>query len=414
MNEKQIVVIGDVMLDEYWNGTSSRLSPEAPVPIVDDISVSHVLGGAANVALTTKVFNRNTALYGCLGYDKASMIVTHKLTENDIKFKFSYSYENKTITKIRIMSDDNQLVRVDHGNISYPQSDYITERPDVIIVSDYNKGTICKEYLEYIMDFSCPIIIDPKGTDWSKYSGAFCLTPNKKEFEEAYGEVNVINARRAIKELSLEGLLITLGSEGMIWVDESNTITLESDAKEVFDVTGAGDTVIGTFASFLHEGIEPAMRKANKAASIVVGKVGTSVPKYEDVIEKVVFTNGCFDIIHSGHIALLKESARLGDRLVVGINSDESIERIKRKPINDVHERKSILESIEWVDEVIVFNEDTPLDIIKELKPDVLVKGGDYTQDTVVGADIVNEVVIFPTLEGKSTTSVIERIKNVK
>jgi D-beta-D-heptose 7-phosphate kinase/D-beta-D-heptose 1-phosphate adenosyltransferase len=412
MNEKTIVVIGDVMLDEYWYGTSNRISPEAPVPIVDDISVSHVLGGAANVAVTTRVFNARTTIYGCAGYDNASIIVTKKLSEKDVKFNLSYSYENKTISKIRIMSGRHQLVRVDHGNITYPQNTVIKETPDIIIVSDYNKGTLCKEYLDYIMDFSCPVIVDPKGTDWEKYSGAYCLTPNKKEFEEAYGEFTVSTARNIINDLDLNGLLVTLGADGMMWIDKEETITLESEAKEVFDVTGAGDTVIATFASFLHEGIEEAMRKANRAAGIVVGKVGTSVPKYEDVIEKVVFTNGCFDIIHSGHIALLKEASKLGDRLIVGINSDDSVARIKRTPINNMYDRKTILEAIDGVDEVVIFDEDTPLEIIKKLKPDVIVKGGDYTVDTVVGSDIVNEVVIFPTIEGKSTTNIIKRIKD--
>ena len=211
----------------------------------------------------------------------------------------------------------------------------------------------------------------------------------------------------------MEGILVTLGAEGMVWVDkDGKAIYLESDAKEVFDVTGAGDTVIATFASFLHEGVYSAMRKANKAAGIVIGKLGTSVPKLSDVVEKVVFTNGCFDIIHSGHIALLKEASKLGDRLIIGLNSDESVMRIKRKPITNVQDRKEILQSIDGVDEVIIFTEDTPYELIEQLKPDVIVKGGDYDADSVVGADLVDEVVIIPTLEGKSTTKLIERIKN--
>jgi D-beta-D-heptose 7-phosphate kinase/D-beta-D-heptose 1-phosphate adenosyltransferase len=217
-------------------------------------------------------------------------------------------------------------VRVDHGNIAYPYTNKLENVPDVIIVSDYNKGTIHNEYLEYLMDFGVPVIIDPKGTDWSKYSGAYCLTPNKKEFEEVYCEFSIDRALQAVIELDLQGILVTLGADGMYWVGKDGwNFKLESEAKEVFDVTGAGDTVIATFASFLHEGVESAMRKANRAAGVVVGKVGTSIPTYEDVVEKVVFTNGCFDIIHSGHIALLKESAKLGNRLIVGLNSDNSV-----------------------------------------------------------------------------------------
>jgi len=335
------------------------------------------------------------------------------LSEKGVQYNFRYSYENKTITKLRVISDKHQLVRLDSGKITAPQINKITETPDVIIVSDYNKGSLCDEYLEYLMDFSCPVIVDPKGKDWEKYNGAYCLTPNKKEFEEANGEFSIDVAKGVVNDLQMEGILVTLGAEGMVWVDkDGKAIYLESDAKEVFDVTGAGDTVIATFASFLHEGVYSAMRKANKAAGIVIGKLGTSVPKLSDVVEKVVFTNGCFDIIHSGHIALLKEASKLGDRLIIGLNSDESVMRIKRKPITNVQDRKEILQSIDGVDEVIIFTEDTPYELIEQLKPDVIVKGGDYDADSVVGADLVDEVVIIPTLEGKSTTKLIERIKN--
>jgi len=413
MNEKQIVVVGDVMLDVYWNGTSNRLSPEAPVPVVDDITISRVLGGAGNVSITTNAFNTNTTLYACVGYDKESTFISTLLSEKGVQYNFRYSYENKTITKLRVISDKHQLVRLDSGKITAPQINKITETPDVIIVSDYNKGSLCDEYLEYLMDFSCPVIVDPKGKDWEKYNGAYCLTPNKKEFEEANGEFSIEVAKGVVNDLQMEGILVTLGAEGMVWVDkDGKAIYLESDAKEVFDVTGAGDTVIATFASFLHEGVYSAMRKANKAAGIVIGKLGTSVPKLSDVVEKVVFTNGCFDIIHSGHIALLKEASKLGDRLIIGLNSDESVMRIKRKPITNVQDRKEILQSIDGVDEVIIFTEDTPYELIEQLKPDVIVKGGDYDADSVVGADLVDEVVIIPTLEGKSTTKLIERIKN--
>lgn len=413
MNEKNIVVVGDVMLDEYWHGTSTRISPEAPVPVVDDIRSSYKLGGAANVAINLRVFCRAVTIYGCVGYDNSSKIMTDELKEKDINYEFEYSYQNKTLSKLRIFSNNQQLTRIDSGSISSCHTKEIDDDVDVIVISDYNKGSISNEYLKYIMKFSCPVIIDPKGTDWTKYKGAFCLTPNKKEFEETNGQFNVENALKVIKELDLNGILVTLGSEGMMWVGaDSKCLQLNADAKEVFDVTGAGDTVIAVFASFLHEGIEPALRKANKAAAIVVGKIGTSAPSYEDVVEKVVFTNGCFDIIHSGHIALLKESAKLGDRLIIGLNSDTSVSKIKRQPINNENDRKLILESIEGVDEVIIFDGDTPIELIRNLKPDVIVKGGDYTVDTVVGHDIVDEVVIFPTLEGKSTTNIIKRIKN--
>ena len=413
---KNIMIAGDVMVDEYWHGDSTRISPESPVPVVDNIRVSRALGGAANVALNVRQFVENTAVYGCVGYDENNDHLIRMLSQANISYRFSYHLNDKTINKIRVVSNNQQICRVDDGVISShpPLIDDINNIPDVIIVSDYGKGTLSEAYIEYLIDFDVPVIIDPKGTDWSKYHGAFCITPNKKEFEEAYGEFTPERAFEVVQELDLTGILITLGADGMHWVSDEGSIYIPTEAQEVIDVTGAGDTVIATFASFLHEGIEPAMRKANKAAGIVVGRFGTCAPKESEIVEKVVFTNGCFDIVHSGHIALLKEAAKLGDRLVVGLNSDASVERIKRKPINDQIERKAVLRGIEGVDDVVVFDEDTPEQLISSLKPSIIVKGGDYTVETVVGHDIVEEVVIFPLLEGKSTTNVIKRIKDVE
>lgn len=414
MKNKSIAVFGDVMLDEYWEGTSTRLSPEFPVPVIDDVKKDFRLGGAANVALTCRVFSNDVTLYGVVGNDQSGETIRRNLLAHDIKDNMLTSYLSNTITKLRVTTNNQQVCRIDSGNID--QSIYISVAPthDVVIISDYDKGSLSEDFIQYIIEDSmCKVIIDPKGENWDKYNGAYCLTPNLKEFEQAYGKYSDCIAKQAIINHNLQGLLITKGSAGLTWVGASgDVLNLPSIAREVFDVTGAGDAVIATLGAYLHMGITTALYKANNAAGAVVAKRGTSLPMLSDVEERVVFTNGCFDIIHSGHVAMLEQARALGTKLIVGLNSDASVERIKRTPINNQEERKRVLESIQAVDEVIIFDEDTPELIIRNLNPSVLVKGGDYTIDNVVGHDLVDEVVIIPTVVGKSTTNLIERIKN--
>lgn len=415
--KNKITVYGDVILDEYWYGESTRLSPEFPVPVVDNVRKKYHVGGAGNVAVTCAVFSDDVWVYGAIGADLAGGRIEIILDDADVHASLSKYMTNESLHKIRVMSNDHQLCRVDSGEIcqSLNTADIKQDgQSDVIIISDYGKGTLPDHLIRHIIKSNdCPVIVDPKGANWNKYKGAFCLTPNLKEFEEAVGNYSDYKALTAVKKYDLNGLLITKGSAGLTWVGaRGDIINFSSNAREVFDVTGAGDAVIATFSAYLFEGIPEALRKANKAAGIVVGKLGTSLPLLEEVEDRVVFTNGCFDIIHSGHVALLEEARNLGTKLIVGLNSDTSVQQIKRKPINSVEDRKRVLESIQAVDEVIIFDEDTPYNLINELKPNVLVKGGDYTIETVVGSNLVSQVVIIPSVEGKSTSNVIERIKN--
>ena len=411
---KRIYVVGDVMLDSYWAGDSTRLSPESPVPVVDNVVVENRLGGAGNVCHTLKVFTDDVVLFTTVGLDREGGLVSQLLANSMITNDLTLGPNSKTVTKTRILSNDQQLCRLDSGYIK-DAPPLFGAPPDVVIISDYGKGTITSEVIDDWLDKSdCPILVDPKGTDWEKYSGVFAITPNKKEFEDAYGEFTYDRALQVIESLDLKGgLLITLGAGGMQWIgrDGASILRKAECAEQVRDVTGAGDTVIATFALFLgSHGIKQAMDLANKAAGNVVTKLGTAVPDKEAVLETVVFTNGCFDIIHSGHISLLQTASKMGDRLIVGINSDDSMTRIKRKPVNNMVERKKVLEAIAGVDNVIIFEDDTPYDLIKSLEPDIIVKGGDYTIDQVVGYDLA-EVRIIDTVEGKSTTETIKRAK---
>lgn len=410
---KRIYVIGDVMLDKYWNGESTRLSPESPVPVVDDIKVINRLGGAGNVCQNLRVFTDDVMLFSVIGRDREGAEIAQELANSDIINDLTLGENSKTITKTRVISNDQQLCRIDSGSLN-DAPPRLGDTPDAIIVSDYGKGTITPEVIRDIIDnHDCNIFVDPKGNDWEKYAGVFCVTPNLKEFEEAHGPFSFEKARDVLEEYNLQGILVTLGANGMQWIGrDGKSIIRPGVAQEVRDVTGAGDTVIATFALFSDIDIKTAMDYANRAAGNVVAKLGTAVPDKEAVVETVVFTNGCFDLIHSGHIHLLQKASYMGDRLIVGINSDASMKRIKREPVNDQYERKEILESIAGVDHVIIFDDDTPYELIKSLQPDIIVKGGDYIKGNVVGADLA-EVRIISILEGKSTSKTIERAKNV-
>ena len=408
---KRIYVVGDVMLDEYWSGESTRISPECPVPVVDNVNIEKRLGGAGNVCRSLKVFTDEVVLFSTVGLDAHGGTIAQILAEQGITNDLRLSKSSTTIAKTRILANNQQLCRLDVGEINDEPPSF-TDVPDVIIVSDYGKGTITDEVMADLIDNNdCPILVDPKGTNWDKYSGAYAITPNKKEFEDAFGAYSYQKALDITEELDLQGLLITLGSGGIQWVGRDGTSILRRPhVEEVRDVTGAGDTVIATFALFLENGILNAMDYANRAAGNVCTKLGTAIPDKSAVCEIVIFTNGCFDIIHSGHTHLLEQASTYGDRLIVGINSDDSMRRIKREPVNDMYERKKVLESIGCVDQVIIFEDDTPYDLISELRPDIIVKGGDYTIDTVVGNDLVDEVRIVQLVEGKSTSETIEKM----
>lgn len=452
------------MLDVYYSGKVDRVSPEAPVPVVQVEKTSNKLGGAANVANNISKLKGDSFLIGFFGRDANCTILCGLLDENHINHSLIET-DCPTITKIRVVSGVQQIVRVDfeekvtgtelleklkleHFNNNFKDS-------AVIILSDYGKGFVTEQFSQHIIERAntedIPVIIDPKGKNWEKYRNATMVTPNVKELSEVVG-YPVKNEDEFIEKAGLEviekynfrHLLVTRSEKGMTFF--GNTIEhIRTTATEVFDVSGAGDTVVATLARALSSGYSwiDSVRLANKAAGIVVSKIGTEPVHYlelEDSIEefreenkviegygslaalvnrlkskekKIVFTNGCFDIIHKGHIRYLQEAKKYGDILIVGLNSDASVKRLKGKdrPIKDQDERALIMSSLEFVDYVVVFDEDTPAVILEKISPDVLIKGGDYKIEEIVGREFAKETRVISFIDGYSTTSTINKIK---
>jgi D-beta-D-heptose 7-phosphate kinase/D-beta-D-heptose 1-phosphate adenosyltransferase len=418
-----ISVFGDVMLDEYVRGTTTRMCPEAPVPIVKNPTIERTAGGAANVAANVaSLLERPVNLYGSTGEDLESEYLKDILLSMNVTSIFTKFDDATTTVKRRILSGDQYITRVDIESPLGPLN-YQPDNADIIIISDYNKGSVSNSN-ELIRLFNgAPVLVDPKNT-FDNYYGAYLVKPNEKEFREyvcnySTKEELIKSARENIIRNNIANMLITLGSNGMILVNRNEHIEFPAKKVDVYDVTGAGDVVISTIAYGLFKkmSLKESIELSINAAAAAVSKPGTYVVNKQDLRnngQKLVFTNGCFDIIHPGHISLLQKAKSLGDKLIVGLNSDDSIRRIKREPTNTQEARKAVLSAIGCVDEVIIFDDDTPYDLIKRLHPDVLVKGGDYTVDNVVGCDLVNEVVIIPTLDTYSTTSIMERIRNDK
>ena len=445
--KKKITVIGDVMIDWYLHGESSRISPEAPVPVVNFKESKFQLGGAANVANNLKHLEIEPFLIGAIGNDHFGSLLKEHLKAEKIKFNLSTEKSFQTICKQRLMSSNQQLARIDyekyfHGSkLTNIFNTFIRNiaKTDLIIVSDYGKGTIfnARKLIQSAKKLKKKILIDPKGKDFTKYKGANLITPNKSEFENIMGKVDskrdlVNKAKKMLEHLNLESLIVTLGSEGMYVLTKSNKkITgdfINAYPQEVFDVSGAGDTTISALGAALSEGndIFSAAEFANLAASISVSKLGTSTVSKDEVTsleaskgnkeQVIVFTNGCFDIIHSGHLDLLKEARSYGDKLIVGLNSDKSISKLKGpdRPIIGQSERKKILSALKFVDEVIIFNEENPLKLIKKLKPSILVKGADYSKEQVVGGEFVEsyggEIKLVKLTKGKSSSKIINKL----
>jgi D-beta-D-heptose 7-phosphate kinase/D-beta-D-heptose 1-phosphate adenosyltransferase len=463
-NKKNILVIGDVMLDEYIDGVCSRISPEAPVPVIRVKERRCVLGGAANVANNIAALGADVFLIGIIGDDDKGNTLSEIAQKQNIDAEFFRLKNRPTTVKTRITVGSHQMIRCDTEETSPLSEEDETDLidlcrkhmadADIIIISDYNKG-VCSEKLckNVISSANAPVIIDPKQSDWSSYSGAYLIKPNLKEFTSAgAGEINdndlPSKAMRLSEKYDIKNILITLSGDGMMLIGNGSVKNFETDSKEVYDVSGAGDTVIAALAVFLLSGKElsVAVRLANIAAGISVSKAGTSVVTLEEIYnktnekktskiklredlvpyvselkkfgKKVVFTNGCFDVLHSGHISLLKQAKKFGDILIVGLNSDSSVKRLKgeSRPINSEIERAEVLSAIEYVDAIVIFDEDTPYNLVGEILPDVIVKGGDYKKDEVVGGDIVKKaggsIEIIPLISGKSTTGTIEKITN--
>ena len=444
--KKKITVIGDVMIDWYLHGESSRISPEAPVPVVNFKESKFQLGGAANVANNLKHLEIEPFLIGAIGNDHFGSLLKEHLKAEKIKFNLLSEKSFQTICKQRLMSSNQQLARIDYEK--YFQGSKLTNifntfikniaKTDLIIVSDYGKGTIfnARKLIQSAKKLKKKILIDPKGKDFTKYKGANLITPNKSEFENIMGRVGskrdlVNKAKKMLEHLNLESLIVTLGSQGMYVLTKSNKKIIgdfiNAYPQEVFDVSGAGDTTISALGAALSEGndIFSAAELANLAASISVSKLGTSTVSKDEVAsleaskgnkeQVIVFTNGCFDIIHSGHLDLLKEAKSYGDKLIVGLNSDKSVSKLKgpERPIIGQSERKKILSALKFVDEVIIFNEENPLKLIKKLKPSILVKGADYTKEQVVGGAFVEsyggEIKLVKLTKGKSSSKIINK-----
>lgn len=464
-DKARVLVIGDVMLDRYWHGATSRISPEAPVPVVRIGQVEDRPGGAANVALNISSLGAPTWLVSVVGDDEAADILNDSLTAAGIYCDFVSMLNMPTITKLRVMSQSQQLIRLDHeepfsnlnSDIIENKANLLLDNVDAIILSDYNKGSLqnCKKLIAMAQAKGLPVLVDPKGKDYSRYHGATMMTPNLNEFEAVVGcckseEDLLKKGQQLLSELDLKALLITRSEHGMTLIQkEGKEVHLPAKAREVFDVTGAGDTVISVLAAALAAGNSfiDASTLANIAAGIVVGKLGTatvSMPELRREInreqgikstivtpeqlkiavedararnEKIVFTNGCFDIIHAGHVGYLEQARLQGNRLIVAINSDDSVKRLKGngRPINTIDRRMAVLAGLEAVDWVVPFDDDTPENLLKQIQPDVLVKGGDYSLDEVIGAPIVQTyggtVKVLAFLDSCSTTAILEKIQ---
>ncbi len=460
----KVLVAGDAMLDEYWFGATERISPEAPVPVVKTQEIEQRPGGAANVALNLATLGAQVQLAACIGADARGQALTELLSADGVNCRFLESTDRPTIHKLRVLSRNQQLIRLDFeeslatdGTAFAEHFSSLVAASDIVVLSDYGKGTLSA--IQALIA-SCKrngrrVLVDPKGTDFERYKGASLITPNRSEFEAVAGswrtEAEFEQRGQTMREaLELEALLVTRGNEGMtLFLDGEPPVTLAAETREVFDVTGAGDTVIALMAAGLGSGLAPesAAALANLGAGLVVGKIGVahlrptelrlalhrrgtggrglvSADELEMLIaqarargERIVMTNGCFDILHAGHVAYLEEAKTLGDRLVVAVNDDASVERLKGqdRPVNPLEDRMAVLSGLAAVDWVVPFSEDTPADVIGQLLPDVLVKGGDYRAEQIVGAKAVmangGEVRVLAFREGRSTTAVIDAIR---
>ena len=464
----RVLVVGDVMLDRYWHGATSRISPEAPVPVVKVGNAEDSPGGAGNVALNLAALGAAATLVGLVGLDEAGEELETRLRAAGVLCDFEKVADKPTITKLRIVSRHQQLIRLDFEeafDISSAQAvnakvAALLDGTDVVIVSDYNKGALAavSALITQARKQGVRVLVDPKGEDFTKYRGATLLTPNLHEFEQVMGaceseEDLVAKGRLLIKELELEALLVTRGEHGMSLIRANEAeLHIPARARDVFDVTGAGDTVISVLGAALAAGagLPEAVALSNIAAGLAVTRVGTvavSGPELRREVqsdggydrgvmtreqlalvvadarahgEKVAFTNGCFDIIHAGHVGYLQDARKCGDRLIVAINDDESVRRLKGegRPINPIERRMAVVSGLESVDWVVSFAEDTPENLLTEVKPDCLVKGGDYGIEGVVGAEIVQqyggEVRVLSFLDNCSTSAIVEKIKKDK
>lgn len=465
-SQANVLVVGDIMLDRYWYGGTNRISPEAPVPVVKIDALEERPGGAANVAMNITSLSGNVRLIGLTGIDEAAKILDEELSKHHVHCDFVAVSTHPTITKLRVLSRNQQLIRIDfEEGFDKVDANPILERIQtaltthkVLVLSDYAKGALSsvQKMIDLANQANVPILVDPKGTNFERYRGATLLTPNMSEFEAVVGQCDseqeiVEKGLALIKKYQLKALLVTRSEKGMTLLQlDKPTYHLPTQAKEVFDVTGAGDTVIATLAAALASGqsLEDSCYLANAAAGVVVGKLGTStvsqvelenairarkdngfgvmtedelkeeVKKARQRGEKIVMTNGCFDILHAGHVSYLANARKLGDRLIVAVNSDASVKQLKgeSRPINPLMQRMIVLGALDSVDWVVPFEEQTPQRLIANILPDVLVKGGDYKPEDIAGGkEVIDAGGIVKVLnfeDGCSTTNIINTIKS--
>ncbi|MGB9499114.1 MAG: D-glycero-beta-D-manno-heptose-7-phosphate kinase [Dissulfuribacterales bacterium] len=468
---RHVWVVGDLLLDDYIEGDIERVSPEAPVQVVNVANEFQKLGGAANVAHGLSTLGAQVTLAGIVGCDSSAQTLLSLCTKRGIRTNSIITVKDRpTIRKLRVMSKHQQMIRIDWERIQTIDEEtekkllenlYQTEPPDAILLSDYAKGVLTDSLILKLIkksrELDIPVVVDPKSKQFDRYRGATILAPNLKEFRAASNQMIdpmnaesiAVSAKNICERCNISSLLVTLGELGMaLWTPDSGLYQVATTAREVYDVTGAGDTVVATLALSLASGMDyhTAAIISNAAAGIVVGKAGTSTVMPHELVEslsprvenklldntsliehirwwrlqkkRVVFTNGCFDLLHVGHLHILNQAAAQGDVLLVGLNTDNSIRRLNKgqeRPLIPEQERASLLAAFDCVDAVILFDEDTPRNLIKQIKPDVLVKGSDYRIDQVIGKEEVEtvggKVVLVDFLPNQSSSLLIDRIR---
>jgi len=471
LQNASVLVIGDVMLDRYFIGDTNRISPEAPVPVVRVAHTEDRAGGAANVARNIAHLDGQAAILGIIGNDTDGRLLKDLLVKEKVHSELLELDDARTISKTRIISRHQQMVRLDmEDTFPVAQAESVKQRYgelveqyNTVIISDYAKGTLAcvGDLIQAARKAGKQVLVDPKSKDFSLYRGATVITPNLSEFKAAGGDASsddamLRSARAMLADAGIDTMLLTRSEQGMSLITQTEHHHFPAEVLEVSDVTGAGDTVIATLGTLLSAGFElkDAVWLSNLAAGIVVAKLGAATVSPEELAarashqwsaktsgyhpsveqsllhidyarqqgERIVFTNGCFDILHAGHVRYLAQARALGDRLVVGLNSDASVRRLKgeERPVNSLEDRMEVLSALACVDWVIPFGDnteenDTPEQLIKRVNPQVLAKGGDYSIDTIVGADFVQEnggeVAILPTVEGRSTTGLIKKVR---
>lgn len=474
LNSQKVLVVGDFMLDSYWIGKVERVSPEAPVPIFSKISNRSVVGGSANVAANLLAAGQKVFAVSVVGDDLEAEQMLQKLNRMGCDTTaIIRSKKRRTTIKTRLLATNNQqLLRIDEEDKVDLYDDELElikmklgellDICDIVVLSDYLKGVLTSDLCKFVIDKAqeknIPVFCDIKGNNMSKYYGSTLLKPNKKELSDATGlpvntSTDIEKACRFLSEATCcPNILVTLGSKGMKLYANGEFFSIECEAREVYDVSGAGDTTISYLVACYINGmsLQESAKIANVAAGIKVGKVGTATVGVDEVKErlkelsgegyskpnskkvilidklvhvlrsnvnkKIVFTNGCFDILHAGHVMYLNKASEYGDLLIVGVNSDSSVRRLKGKsrPVNNIDDRVSVLAGLSCVDYVVVFEEDTPEDLIKTIRPDVLVKGADYEENQIVGADFVKgyggKIQRVPLLKDHSTTNIINKM----